>query len=98
MPMISRRMKPNTLHVACVAFSLLSANLLAQETAAQRHALATNQLKRLASDMTGRCLTQVRILDDWKNERSELRRQLLEMLGLDPMPPRTPLKAQITGR
>ena len=60
--------------------------------------MATNQLKRLAADISARCLTDVRTLDDWKARRPELRRQLLEMLGLDPLPSRTPLKAQITGQ
>jgi hypothetical protein len=43
-------------------------------------------------------LSDVRTLDDWKKQQPELRRQLLDMLGLDPLPKRTPLKAQITGR
>jgi dienelactone hydrolase len=44
-----------------------------------------------------RCLTDVKSLDDWKKQRTEYRRQLLEMLGLDPMPKRTDLKATVTG-
>jgi hypothetical protein len=43
-------------------------------------------------------LSDVRTLDDWEKRRPQLRRQLLEMLGLEPRPPRTPLKAQMTGR
>jgi dienelactone hydrolase len=34
---------------------------------------------------------------DWKEQKTELRRQLAEMLGLDPMPERTPLNAVVTG-
>lgn len=34
---------------------------------------------------------------DWKSQKDELRRQLAEMLGLDPMPEWTPLDAVITG-
>lgn len=77
---------------------LLGWPALAQENAAQRHALATNHLKRVVMEMSARCLEEVNTLEDWKAQRSELRRQLLEMLGLDPLPPRTPLKAQITDR
>jgi len=44
------------------------------------------------------CLAEVQTLDQWKARREVLRRQLLEMLGLDPLPPRTDLKATITGR
>ncbi len=74
-----------------------SGHLMAQDTAAQRHEMATNQLKRLAAEMTAQCLDEIRSLDDWKKQQPELRRQLLDMLGLDPLPKRTPLKAQITG-
>jgi cephalosporin-C deacetylase-like acetyl esterase len=71
---------------------------MAQETAAQRHEMATNQVKRIAAEMTAHCLDDIRTLGDWKKARPELRRQLLEMLGLDPLPKRTPLKAQIIGK
>src|SRR6266536_5578112 len=92
-------MKSNTAHAAVGVTILLSSfGLLAQETAALRHAMATNQLKEIAGDISLQCLTDVRTLEDWKKQRPELRRQLLEMLGLDPLPARTPLKAQITGR
>jgi cephalosporin-C deacetylase-like acetyl esterase len=80
-----------------VAF-LSSSSLHAQESAAQRQVAATNHLKRVVADISARCLTDIRTLDDWKGQRPELRRELLEMLGLDPLPARTPLKVQITGR
>ena len=44
------------------------------------------------------CLADVRDLADWKAKREEYRRQLLEMLGLDPLPERTDLQAAVTGR
>jgi dienelactone hydrolase len=34
----------------------------------------------------------------WEAQRGELKRQYLDMLGLWPLPQRTPLKAQVTGR
>jgi dienelactone hydrolase len=37
-------------------------------------------------------------LDDWKKQRAAYRQQLYEMLGLAPLPPRTPLQPVITGR
>jgi cephalosporin-C deacetylase-like acetyl esterase len=91
-------MKPKTTHTACVAILLSALRLTSQETAAQRHEMATNQLKGIAIGMSARCLSELTTLDDWKKQRTELRRQLLEMLGLDPLPMRTPLKMQITGR
>jgi cephalosporin-C deacetylase-like acetyl esterase len=89
--------------------TLLSGGLLAlalsgfghlhgQETAARRHALATNQLMRLAGEMSARCLDEVASLEEWRGQRMELRGQLRDMLGLNPLPERTPLKVEITGR
>jgi len=91
-------MNRKSTYAACVAFLLSASHLMAQETTGQRHEMATNHLKRIAAEMSARCLSDVRTLDDWKKQRPELRRQLLEMLGLDPLPVRTPLKVQITGR
>lgn len=47
--------------------------------------------------LTQRSLADVITAEDWEARRGEYRRQLAEMLGLDPMPPRTPLEAQVTG-
>jgi dienelactone hydrolase len=44
------------------------------------------------------CLADVHSADDWKARRGRLRQELLEMLGLDPLPERTDLKAAVTGR
>ena len=43
-------------------------------------------------------LAEVRTLDDWKFRRAAYREQLLEMLGLSPLPERTDLKPVVTGR
>jgi hypothetical protein len=42
-------------------------------------------------------LKDIQSADDWKAKAPEYRRQLAEMLGLDPMPARTPLQATKTG-
>ena len=47
--------------------------------------------------LTEQCLDEIETLDDWKTERESYRTQLLEMLGLDPFPARTPLSPVITG-
>jgi hypothetical protein len=44
------------------------------------------------------CLADIQTLDDWNAKKGEYRRQLLEMLGLDPLPERTDLKPVITGK
>ncbi|MFH1264223.1 MAG: acetylxylan esterase, partial [Planctomycetota bacterium] len=48
---------------------------------------------RLADD----CLADVQSLDEWKTRRESYHRELLEMLGLDPLPERTDMKATVTG-
>jgi dienelactone hydrolase len=42
-------------------------------------------------------LSEVKTLEEWKQQREVHRRQLLEMLGLWPLPERTPLNAVVTG-
>jgi dienelactone hydrolase len=42
-------------------------------------------------------LADIQTADDWNARRDEYRRQLLEMLGLDPLPERTDLQATVTG-
>lgn len=42
-------------------------------------------------------LKHIESADDWTKQAPEYRRQLAEMLGLDPMPARTPLMPTITG-
>jgi hypothetical protein len=42
-------------------------------------------------------LAEFKTRADWEKKRPELRRQFLDMLGLWPLPPRTDLKAVVTG-
>jgi dienelactone hydrolase len=42
-------------------------------------------------------LLQYKSLDAWQAAKPELREQLFDMLGLHPLPPRTPLKPEQTG-
>ncbi len=43
------------------------------------------------------CLSDIKTVDDWKARRPVYHQQLLEMLGLDPLPAKTPLHATTTG-
>jgi dienelactone hydrolase len=45
-----------------------------------------------------RTFEQIKTLEDWQRERVIAKQQLQEMLGLSPMPEKTDLKANITGR
>ncbi|MBM3848334.1 MAG: hypothetical protein FJ405_18860, partial [Verrucomicrobia bacterium] len=82
---------------ACMIGLVLSGDVLAQESPFQRHAMATNHLKAAAVRMSDRCLAEVRTLRDWESQRLQRKAELLDMLGLNPMPKRTPLHPQITG-
>lgn len=44
------------------------------------------------------CLAEVATLDEWNAKKGAYRRQLFEMLSLDPLPERTDLKATVAGR
>src|SRR5688500_350424 len=41
-------------------------------------------------------LPQIKTAEQWEKERPTLKKQYLHMLGLDPLPEKTPLKATIT--
>ena len=47
--------------------------------------------------LTERSLSEFKTRSDWESNRDVEWRHLLEMLGLDPMPEKTPLKPEITG-
>jgi dienelactone hydrolase len=54
---------------------------------------------RLQSErLSERTFADIDTLEDWENRRESYRGQLLEMLGLDPFPDRTPLSPKVTGR
>ena len=60
--------------------------------------MLTKYLRQETDKIAASCLTNVQTLSDWQSHRAELRRQAAEMLGLNPMPERTELKAVVTGR
>jgi dienelactone hydrolase len=48
--------------------------------------------------LSGRSLSQVQTADQWRQLQGEFRGQLREMLGLEPLPEKTPLNAVVTGK
>ena len=62
-----------------------------------RAGAARAQLAREAAALSAACLSGIATRADWDRRRPEVRRQLLDMLGLEPLPERTPLRARITG-
>jgi len=59
--------------------------------------MATNQLRRVAAEISVRSLNEVGSVEEWKGRKRELRAQLMEMLGLGSLPKRTAIRATITG-
>ena len=55
-------------------------------------------LRAETARLTQDCLDEVTTLEDWTSRRDEYRQQLLEMLGLDPLPEKTDLKPVVTGK
>jgi dienelactone hydrolase len=54
--------------------------------------------QRQAKEIADATLRDSKTKEEWEKAKPELRRQLLEMLGLWPLPPRTDLKATVTGK
>ena len=68
-------------------------------TAEQEKATADihEYFRRTTARLADATLADVKTLDDWQQQRPVLREQLLEMLGLAPLPERTDLHATVTG-
>jgi dienelactone hydrolase len=82
---------------SCAAFLLLplTAGSAAEPTVADRALAAyfAAEVRQIADT----CLADVHTLADWQAQREERRRQLFDMLGLWPLPARTPLQPVVTG-
>src|SRR5437867_2983362 len=78
-------------------FLLLSQSLAAQESALRRHEMFLTYLKETAARISSESLVQFESTEAWAKQRPMLKRKLLYMLGLDPLPKRTPLNVKITG-
>jgi dienelactone hydrolase len=48
--------------------------------------------------LTANSLSDIKTLADWQKKKAGYRKQLFEMLGLDPLPKKTPLKPVVTGK
>ncbi|HKQ72457.1 MAG TPA: hypothetical protein VJ810_01920 [Blastocatellia bacterium] len=69
-------------------------------TNAQTHGerMAAEYFRRQTARIAARTLADVHTLADWQARRATYRQQLLEMLGLSPLPARGDLKATLTGK
>jgi dienelactone hydrolase len=86
--------------LACVPLFILAIHIHAAETVDTSRgdkmlaAYFENETQKLANE----CLTNVKSWKDWAGRRETYRQQLREMLGLDPLPERTPLEPVVTGK
>ena len=48
--------------------------------------------------LSEQCLADIKTLEDWETRRQVYRKQLFEMLGLEPLPKKTDLKPVVTGK
>ncbi len=65
-------------------------------TPAERYQMFQDYLVRRAADVTRNNLANIKDIQEWKRRRPEVLKRFLYVLGLDPMPPKTPLNARIT--
>ena len=66
--------------------------------AAERLRLFQDYLARRAEGITTAQAAVVKDAEAWRRKRAEVRKQLMYMLGLDPMPAKSPLHARTTGQ
>src|SRR2546426_8498773 len=66
-------------------------------TNTEGQAMMNSFVKREALRLDGKFLEGVNNREQWEDRRQNLHQEYMEMLGLWPMPERTPLNAQVTG-
>jgi dienelactone hydrolase len=67
------------------------------KTATPQQAALNAYFEQQVSAIEGRLGREITTKEDWLAKKDEYRRHLAEMLGLEPMPPRTELKPVVTG-
>ena len=82
-----------------ISFALFLPALRAAEPQAATRANRTlaDYFAREVASIDSHPLAEPTSLEQWETTRTAMKRQLAEMLGLDPMPERTPLNVVKTG-
>jgi dienelactone hydrolase len=84
---------------ACIAISLPGV-VIAQEKKADKKPgdeMIEKYLNAEADKLAGKFLDGAKTIDEWKQKRPRLYQEYMDMLGLWPIPEKTPLKATKTG-
>ncbi len=82
--------------VLLLAIPGIAPSLLSQEPGPGDR-MIQSYFKTETARLARNCLREIKSREDWEEKRDLYRRQLLEMLGLQPLPKRTPLHPTITG-
>ena len=91
--------------VQCLTFSAISTSCFTSIVAADAPARDTSRgdamiaryFEAQTAKIANASLTKYQSKEDWEKDRAKHRGQLFEMLSLDPLPEKTPLKPVITG-
>jgi cephalosporin-C deacetylase-like acetyl esterase len=86
-----------TLAAITLLFLALAAHAEKPPMAKPGDAMIEDYLAHKTAALSERILAGAKTLQAWQSQRAELHRQYLDMLGLWPMPERTPLHATVTG-
>lgn len=81
--------------VALAARPLAAADPYERMLASQKQ--VTEYLVRQAQKITAAAASEIAFKDSWEPVREQRRTEMLDMLGLHPLPPKTPLNVKITG-
>jgi dienelactone hydrolase len=85
------------LSAALAATGSLPASLTAAQDKPTPDEMIHNYLKAEVERISKTFLDGAKTKAEWDAKRSALQKQFLDMLGLDPLPEKTPLKATVTG-
>ena len=81
--------------VVCLLLSLHFAQ--ASANAQRGDTMIEEYFRDQTRQIQSRCLEGVTSLEEWKQQQAAYREQLMEMLGLSPLPAKTDLQATVTG-
>lgn len=92
-----RHLIHRTLFATAVLF-VASAILAQQPTSRPGDQMLADYFRNETTALKDRCLADIKTREDWDAKKSEYRRELAEMLGLWPTPPKADLQPVVTGK
>lgn len=92
------RLGAQALLVGCLCLFTVPDSRAADADTGRGDQMIAEYFRRETARLSDACLAGDIQRSDWEAQRPEYRRQLLEMLGLDPLPERTELRAEVTAK